>query len=170
MLNSETIGIALGVLSLLVAIITSGIAIKQNIKSQQFQNELAKAQNVFAKSEIKIEFFQTYLKDIIFVGSFPNKSIIKVPLEVYIANSGDKKIENAELYVTYPDEIHESNINNIKPVIKGSFRDIKHKLVEKSQSKHMLGFDYGDIPCRTVIQHIDFIIVSDYRKTDSTMS
>ena len=164
-MNSEIVGI----ISLLVALITSCIAISQNIKSQKFQNKLAEAQKVFAKSEIKFEFFQTFFKNIIFVGNFPINSIVSIPLEYCYANTGDKKIINAELYVTYPDAVHEWDTTNIKSDVKGSLKDIKYKLVDKSHFKHMLGFEHGDIPPRAVVQHDDFFIISGYRKTDSSI-
>lgn len=135
--------------SLVVTVLFGVIAINQSLKSQNYQEKLAESQKIFSKSKVKIEFFRTTIRDIIFIGNFPTKSISVLPLETYICNIGDKKLENAELYITYPDPIHESNTKNVSMTIKGSLKDIPYKLVDKSEFKHMIGYDLGNIQERT---------------------
>jgi len=158
----------IGILSIIVAILSISFAIIQNKKAKHFQNKLAEAQKIFAKSNIKFECFQTFYNDIIYTGNFPEKSGVIVPFNLYFGNIGDKKIRNSKLYLTFPDAIHESNINNLNLKTKGSFEKRKFKLVDKSEFRHMLAFDYGDIGPGVGMLHQDFFIIGDYNHTDTT--
>ncbi|MFH1119509.1 MAG: hypothetical protein V1775_06765 [Bacteroidota bacterium] len=159
----------IGIVSLIVALISSYIAIKQNINSHRFQTRLAAAQKAFAKENIKINFFKTSIKDIIFIINFPEKSIVTVPLNIYIGNIGEKSVKKSELYITFPDEIHEYNLSNITIKTIGTLQEIKPKIVDKMEHKHMIGVAYGNIPARTAFLHCDSLILSDFRETNSTV-
>jgi hypothetical protein len=165
-MTNETIGI----LSLIIALFSTIYAIFQNIKAKKYQNKLADVQGVFAKSNIKFECFQTFYNDIIFVGHFPENSGIILPFEIYIGNIGDKKIKNSKLFLTYPDAIHEWKMDNLKIMTKGcSIEPVKYNLADKSEYKHMLGFYLGDIGPGDGIRHTDFLVIGDFKNTDTTI-
>ncbi len=165
-LNSDIIAI----FSLLVTIIATIFSIYQNRRAHKLQINLEKEHKKRIEKKIQIEFFETAITKIIFTGEFPLKSIIKVPFKYCVANIGKTKIKNPELYVTYPNFIHEKDLSNLVYKPKGNISEPGIKLVDESAGQHMLGFKIDDLPPAFGVFFEDQFIVSQYKKTNTTVA
>jgi len=168
-LQNMTTSDLIAIISVIIAVVTSFIAIWQSSISQRFQEKLADAQKVFSKEDIKVKFFKSTLKNIIFVGKFPINGVAIIPLEIFIVNLGNRNAKDSEFYITYPNEIHLYDSSIVKSSTHGSLKEITFKLVDKLEHKHMLGFNYGNLQSGLGISHSDFLIVSDTKSTSSSL-
>jgi hypothetical protein len=93
-------------LSLVVAVIFGMVAVIQTYRANKISKQSAEAPASITKSQIRIRLFnQKYIEHFIVAAPLQKGRILVVPLPISIANTGDKSVEDLEVFMTFSKDL-----------------------------------------------------------------